>query len=122
MTHEIEELTKRVENLESFKSEIKKDFEIIMHEVKQGRQDSKNATIAVSEVTDKLNEILPYILPNSNVGNIGLFPRLKIIEERVDLLENSIKIFKAQLAIVAVIFGGLGSLLWSVIMLIFKLL
>lgn len=120
MTHEIEELTKRVENLESFKSEIKKDFEIIMHEVKQGRQDSKNATIAVSEVTDKLNEILPYILPNSNVGNIGLFPRLKLIEERVDLLENSIKIFKAQLAIVAVIFGGLGSLLWSIIMLIFK--
>lgn len=120
MTHELQELTKRVESLESFKGEIKKDFEIIMHEVKQGRQDSKNATVAVSEVSDKLDELLPYILPNSKVGNIGLFPRLKLAEEKIDALENTIKIFKAQLAIVALIFGGIGSILWSVILLIFK--
>jgi hypothetical protein len=120
MTHELQDLTKRVESLESFKAEIKHDFETIMHEVKQGRQDSKNATIAVSEVSEKLNEILPYIIPNSNVGNIGLFPRLKLVEERIDLIDNTIKTFKAQLALVATIFGGLGALLWSVVTLIFK--
>jgi 16S rRNA G527 N7-methylase RsmG len=115
MTHELQDLTKRVESLESFKSEIKKDFEIIMHEVKQGRQDSKNATIAVSEVSDKLNELLPYILPNSNVGNIGLFPRLKYVEDEVSEIKNVIRTFKGQLAVIAIIFGALGSWLFSII-------
>jgi hypothetical protein len=113
--YEIKELQKRVESLEDFKKEIKEDFQTIMHEVRQSRQDSKNAMIAVTEVNHKLDELLPHILPNSNVGNIGLFPRLKIAEERIDGIESTIKIFKVQLAMVASIFGGLGAILMSVI-------
>ena len=120
MTHELEELTKRVESLEGFQKEVKKDFETIMHEVKQARQDSKNATVAVCEVNHKLDELLPHILPNSNVGNIGLFPRLKIVEERIDTIESTIKVFKGQLAIVAAIFGGIGAMLMSIITAILK--
>lgn len=107
---EIEKLQKRVGSLEDFKKEIKNDFETIMHEVKQARQDSKNATIAVSQVNQKLDELLPHILPNTNVGNIGLFPRLKNVEEKVSEIESVIRTFKGQLAVVAAIFGGLGAI------------
>ena len=120
MVEQLVELTRRVESLEQVQQEIKKDFQTIMHEVRQARQDSKNAMIAVTEVNHKLDELLPYILPNSNVGNIGLFPRLKLVEERIDTIEQTIKIFKAQLAIVATIFGGLGAVLMTVVTTILK--
>ena len=94
-------MEQRVIDLEGAVEEMQSEYKTIMHEVKQARQDSKNAVQAVHELAAKFDLILPFIMPNEAVGNIGLFHRLKAVEEKVENLIIEKKVIKGQVLVVA---------------------
>lgn len=107
----VDQLEREHHEILEFKKEIKKDFADIMHTVSQARQDNKNTTTAVNEITAQLHLIIPHLIPNKDVGSVGLFKRVTELETKERDRETREKVLKGQLALIAAIIGGVSSLL-----------
>ena len=81
----------------------------ILHDVNQARQESKNTTIYVKEVDDKLDKLMHYIMPDEAIGSIGIFKKQIEIEKRVVELETEKKIEKGQIVLIKTIVAFLGT-------------
>jgi hypothetical protein len=111
MEAELKEL-KREFNV--FKTEVKHDYDTIMHEVKQSRQDSKNVTMIVTEVKKDFDLIRAFLLPNKATASIGIFKKVEDDHTWIMEAQTTIKVLKW---VVGGLIGAIGYILnhlWNV--------
>lgn len=86
-------------------------YRSILHDVNQARQESKNTTIYVKEVDDKLDKLMHYIMPDEAIGSIGIFKKQIELEKRVVELEVDKKVEKGQIGTIKGVIAFLGTVL-----------
>ena len=122
-------LEQRVSELEKGQKEIMKrqeahektmgeQYKSIMHVANQARQESANTTIYVKDVDNKMDKLISFVMPNDEVGSIGIFKEQKALEKRVTELEVEKKIEKGQISTIRavikvlwIILGVIGTIL-----------
>jgi uracil phosphoribosyltransferase len=113
-------LEQRVSELEKGQKEIMKrqeahektmgeQYKSIMHVANQARQESANTTIYVKDVDNKMDKLISFVMPNDEVGSIGIFKEQKALEKRVTELEVEKKIEKGQIVLIKTIVAFLGT-------------
>jgi hypothetical protein len=95
---------------ESHEKTQQEQYKSILHDVNQARQESKNTTIFVKEVDDKMDKVLLYIMPDDKIGSIGIFKKQTELEKRVSDIELKREVEKGQLLTIKVVIGFLGGL------------
>jgi hypothetical protein len=86
-------------------------YRSILHDVNQARQESKNTTIYVKEVDDKLDKLMHYIMPDEAIGSIGIFKKQIELEKRVADIETERKVEKGQLTTIKAVIAFLGTIM-----------
>ena len=80
-----------------------------MHVANQARQESANTTIYVKDVDNKMDKLISFVMPNDEVGSIGIFKEQKALDKRVTELEVEKKIEKGQIVLIKTIVAFLGT-------------